>query len=451
MASVLIVGGGDGGTALLPILHEYKEIEVVGLVDVRTEAPGLLLAKQMGIATGNSFEGLFRQASPDIIINVTGCKEVSNALRRLKKRENVEVIEGSSAKVIFKLVDERRIREREALSRLKELEALYEIGIMLTSSESEDELLKTILINATQFTGSPAGSIALYDEENNSMELVQSLGFGEDLAGRTSWRIRHRGLTEYILNHGSPLVINDTDQFNLADNAEIHSMGIKSLIAIPLIVEHRTIGIIYVDDFVPRQYSKNQQSILALLATQAAIAIEKMQRFEKTRRLAITDGLTGLYNHRYFAKSLRRELKRANRNDRPLSVIIIDIDHFKQFNDTNGHLQGNEVLKGVARIMKQALRNVDILARYGGEEFAIILPETDKKQGLDIAQRICHLMAQETFEGAETQPLKRITLSAGIASFPQDARKENSLTNRADKALYIAKEQGRNRAIPFPD
>ena len=451
MASVMIVGGGAGGTALLPILHEYKEIEVVGIVDVQTEAPGLLLARKMGIATSDSFETLFRQTSADIIINVTGSEEISNALRNLRKRENVEVIEGSSAKVIFKLVDERRIREQEALSRLKELEALYEIGIMLTSSESEDELLKTILVHATQFTGSPAGSIALYDEEENSMELVQSLGFGEGLTGRTSWRVRHRGLTEYILNHGSPLVINDTDQFKKVDNAEIHSMGIKSLIAIPLIVEHRTIGIIYVDDFVPRQYSKNQQSILALLATQAAIAIEKMQRFEKTRRLAITDGLTGLYNHRYFAKSLRKELKRAKRNDRPLSVIIFDVDHFKHFNDTNGHLEGNEVLKGVARVMKQALRNVDILARYGGEEFAIILPDTDKKQGLDIAQRICHQMEQETFAGAETQPLKRITLSAGIASYPHDARKENSLTNRADKALYIAKEQGRNRAIPFPD
>lgn len=449
MARVMIIGGGAGGTSLIPIFNQYSEIEITGVIDINPQAPGVTLAKELGISTDSSFEKLYKQVPCDIIINVTDNNETSLALRQFRKQHPVEVIEGASAKVIFKLVDERRIREQEALLRLNELEALYQIGIMLTSSENEHELLSSILEYSTKLTSTPAGSIALYDDQNESMDLVLSCGFDDKVSGKAKWKIRKGGLTEYILNLGGPLIINDADKFDTVDRAEIDKLGIKSLIAVPLIVERRSIGILYVDDFVPRAFTKNEISVLSLLATQAAIAIERMQRFERNRLLAITDGLTGLYNHRYFAKSLKRELKRSKRNDHHLSVIIVDIDHFKNFNDTNGHLLGNEALKDVASVLRQALRKIDILSRYGGEEFAVILPETDKKQALQIANRICSMIRNETITGMENQPTKRLTLSAGIATFPDDAKQDETLTNRADKALYIAKEQGRDRAIPY--
>ncbi len=449
MARIMIIGGGAGGTALIPIFHEYNEIEITAVVDTNPDAPGVLLAKTMQIATGTSFTELYKQHPCEIIINVTGCDAISHSLRSFRAERSVEVIEGASAKIIFKLVDERRIREQEALLRLNELEALYKIGIMLTSSESENELLTSILAYSNKLTATSAGSIALYDDSKESMDLVLSHGFNEVVAEKHTWHIRKGGLTEYILNRNTPIIINDISTFNEVDSSELERLGIKSLIAVPLIVERRCIGILYVDDFKPRKFTAHEVSVLSLLATQAAIAIERMQRFEHNRLLAITDGLTGLYNHRYYVKSLKKELGRSKRNEHQLSIIIVDIDHFKHFNDTNGHLQGNEALKAVAAILKLALRKIDILSRYGGEEFAIILPATDKKQALQAANRICSMVREENIPGMENQPSKRLTLSAGVASFPEDAKNGESLTDQADRALYLAKKLGRDRAIPF--
>lgn len=449
MARIMIIGGGAGGTALIPIFHEYNEIEITSVVDTNLNAPGILLAKEKEIPTGDSFTKLYKQHPCEIIINVTGCDETSRALRSFREQQPVEVIEGASAKIIFKLVDERIFREQEALLRLNELEALYKIGIMLTSSESEHELLTSILSYSNKLTTTPAGSIALYDDSKESMDLVLSHGFDGAVSDEHTWPIRKGGLTEYILNRNSPIIIGNIANFDEVDSSELEKLDIKSLIAVPLIVERRCIGILYVDDFVPRDYTANEVSVLSLLATQAAVAIERMQRFEHNRLLAITDGLTGLYNHRYYVKSLKKEISRSKRNSHQLSIIIVDIDHFKHFNDTNGHLQGNEALKAVAAILKLALRKIDILSRYGGEEFAIILPATGKKQALQAANRICAMIRSEIIPGMENQPSKQLTLSAGVASFPEDAKNDADLTDRADKALYLAKELGRDRAIPF--
>lgn len=449
MPKVMIIGAGTGGSALLPILNDYKEVEVTGIADINSNAPGLKLAQEMGIPTSNDYKRLLEQVDADIIINVTGNDTVSRDLDSIRQNGEWEVIEGSSARVLFKLVDERRKREEEALSRLKEHEALYEIGIMLTSSESGDELLNTILKCATQLTGTPAGSIALYDESCGAMELVSSCGFSERFADRSRWDIREGGFTEYILNNNKPVVIRNIEEFAEAESEQIRAEGIKSLIAIPLIAERKTIGILYVDDFVPRDYSTIDESILALLSTQAAIAIDKMQLFESVKKLAITDGLTGLYNHRYFVKSLREELKRALRYGHSLSVLIIDVDHFKHYNDINGHLKGNEALRRVTRVMEEATRTGDVLARYGGEEFAIILPETNKEKALQTARRICLAVGEEKIYGEEKQPLKKLTISVGVATFPEDAKLDGALMDRADHALYKAKREGRNRVVGY--
>ena len=224
---------------------------------------------------------------------------------------------------------------------------------------------------------------------------------------------------------------------------------IKALIAIPLVADRKTKGVLYVDDFVPRGFSKKDESILALLSTQAAIAIEKMQLFEKVKRLADTDGLTGLYNHRYFVRVLKEELKRARRFDHPLSVLIMDVDHFKQYNDNNGHLKGNDALKGVTAVMQKSVRKVDVLARYGGEEFAVIIPEADRASALRTAERICQAIEKQPFDGEEKQPNGKLTMSIGVASFPEDAKREGTLLDRADSALYEAKRTGRNRVVSY--
>ena len=162
------------------------------------------------------------------------------------------------------------------------------------------------------------------------------------------------------------------------------------------------------------------------------------------RDLALRDGLTGLYNHRYFQETLASELTRSRRHARALSLIFIDVDFFKQYNDYHGHVEGDRLLKGLSKLLKKRLRISDVLARYGGEEFVIILPETIKGNALALANNIREVIADYPFPGREKQPEGRVTISIGVAAFPEDGSDPTSLVLKADKALYRAKSEGRN-------
>jgi diguanylate cyclase (GGDEF)-like protein len=444
MTKILIVGGGAGGAVLLPILYDDKESQVIGIADTRDDAPGLEKARELGIPTSNDYGEFLSKVKTDVIVNVTGSKNVSRDLQKIKK-EGVEVLEGLSAKLLFNLVDERKKREDEISKSLHAQQMLYDIGIMLTSSDREEEMLSTIIQYAMKLTDTPAGSIALYNEALGQMELVASHGFSNSFSTRTKWKVRKGGVSDHILNQGTTVSINDITSQIQIERPNIDSEGIKSLLATPLIAERKTMGILYVDDFKKREFSKKDESIIALLATQAAAAIEKLQILEKTRKLAITDELTSLYNHRHFVNLLEEELKRAKRYNRSLSVLLIDIDRFKHYNDTNGHLKGNDVLKETSIVMLETIRNLDILARYGGEEFAVILPEADRQEAERCAERIRSAIEKRAFCNESSQPMGKLTISIGYATFPDDAKMERSLLNRADIALYKAKDSGRNR------
>ena len=169
--------------------------------------------------------------------------------------------------------------------------------------------------------------------------------------------------------------------------------------------------------------------------------------YEWARQMAITDSLTGLHNFGYFTDRLREERARAERYQHLLSLIIFDLDHFKQYNDRNGHPRGNDVLRNVANVLSMEARETDLVARYGGEEFVVLLPETSRKVAWDVAERIRSRVRATSLFNMESQPLGRITLSAGVATFPVDATNEDELVSRADASLYQAKSQGRDRVV----
>jgi diguanylate cyclase (GGDEF)-like protein len=168
---------------------------------------------------------------------------------------------------------------------------------------------------------------------------------------------------------------------------------------------------------------------------------------ETLRELAIRDGLTGLFNHRHFKDVLDREVTRASRYERPMCLLMLDVDHFKDYNDTNGHPAGDEVLKTLSGIITTRLRDVDISARYGGEEFAILLPETDMSAGKVLAEEIRAQVESHGFDGQDTQPLGTVSVSIGVAEYPRDSEDASSLLKKADEALYRAKSEGRNRVV----
>ncbi|MCU0236818.1 MAG: GGDEF domain-containing protein [Acidobacteria bacterium] len=170
---------------------------------------------------------------------------------------------------------------------------------------------------------------------------------------------------------------------------------------------------------------------------------------QQTRELSITDGLTGLYNQMHFFELLDRETRKSQRHDMSYALIIFDVDHFKNFNDSNGHLRGSQTLKDIATVMKKKFRSTDLLAKYGGDEFVIILPQTDKVGAYLAAERLREGVEKQAFPGAETQPLKKLTISIGLASFPEHGLSDEEILNHADKALYFAKESGRNRSVIY--
>lgn len=172
---------------------------------------------------------------------------------------------------------------------------------------------------------------------------------------------------------------------------------------------------------------------------------EELEKVNRTLKdMACRDGLTGLYNHRYFQDILCHEVHRADRNNEKFSLVFFDLDHFKQYNDINGHLKGDKLLRKLGQILIKAVRRSDVVARYGGEEFVIVLPSTPKKNAYIVGEKLRRYIEKYPFEGRETQPNGKITVSIGIATCPDDGTERTELIYRADKAMYKAKEGGRN-------
>ena len=171
--------------------------------------------------------------------------------------------------------------------------------------------------------------------------------------------------------------------------------------------------------------------------------LEHINQFLKDQ--ASRDGLTGLYNHRYFQEAFQIEIARSDRHNHPCSLIFMDVDFFKQYNDTHGHMAGDRLLHTLGRVLTERLRSSAMVARYGGEEFVMLLPETPKEGALVVAEKIRRRIEDHPFPGRDTQPDGKVTVSLGVVTFPQDGSNRGTLMQRADQALYQAKQDGRNR------
>ena len=219
-----------------------------------------------------------------------------------------------------------------------------------------------------------------------------------------------------------------------------------ALVLVPLHARRqRHLGVLLLYRKKPESFSPAEITLLQKIATQLGKVLDKIALHQQTRALSITDALTGLYNRRHFNERYAAEFMRAARYHRPLSVLLIDIDHFKKFNDEHGHLIGDKVLKLTAKVLDESIRKADILARFGGEEFVLVLPEIDKEHARTVAEKLRRAIAHTHFPKEESQPLGHITASFGLASFPEDASEDHALLKLADQALYQAKAHGRNR------
>ncbi len=236
---------------------------------------------------------------------------------------------------------------------------------------------------------------------------------------------------------------------DISDNIVINELAkvlpYKNFLVIPMVLKNKVIGFIFTQA-VGNNYQKDF-SIFSVFANEAALAIENAKLYEKLENMSTTDSLTGVYNRRYLDAQLSKEIELARRYKSFLSICMIDIDDFKHYNDRNGHLAGDECLKKVAEVISSTIRSGDVITRYGGEEFLVILPATDKDGAKIAAEKIRKNIENTYFDYQEFQPLGKITVSIGVATYPTDAQDEKLLLEIADKCLYKAKISGKNKVV----
>ena len=222
--------------------------------------------------------------------------------------------------------------------------------------------------------------------------------------------------------------------------------GLRADVAAPILYDEQLLGVITVGGAVARH--DHEKRLLKMVADLAASALVHVQQLKSSQEQANMDGLTETYNKRYLQNRLSDDIKKAETASGPLSLLILDIDHFKHYNDTNGHLEGDDVLKRIGAILKHQIRDdTDVVVRYGGEEFVIVFPGATKAVAARQAENIRRAVETHPFKHAARQPLGAVTISGGVAAFPEDGKNQVALLRAADQALYEAKAAGRNRIV----
>jgi diguanylate cyclase (GGDEF)-like protein len=286
----------------------------------------------------------------------------------------------------------------------------------------------------------------LWDETGEYLQIRASEGIPDHVIKEVRVK-RGENISGWVAQEGQPLLIRDLSSDPRFVGIAQERYRTNSLLSVPLKAKGQVLGVININNQSDnRIFTDEDQNLMMLFANQAAIALENARLYRELERLAITDGLTGLSNHRAFQERLAREISRAQRFMQEVSLLIIDIDFFKTINDKHGHLIGDHVLRCVSKLLLKTLRRMDFVSRYGGEEFAIIMPQTRKEEAVRIADRL-----RQRFEDArwiEQEPDRMVTVSIGVAEFPTDAGESQDLVEKADQALYQSKHTGRNRVTP---
>jgi len=329
------------------------------------------------------------------------------------------------------------------------LKTFAEVTSLITSGRDNSVIFQKILNTALDIL--PASKVHLIFIENHRVikytAMIQNQGRKisiEDIPeseGILNWLQRESRIS---IERESTLSL---DLSLLATECLKEEETNSMVISAPLASRSSVFGILVaINDPSGRQFKEDDLYLLTLMANQAAIAIENYLLYKKLEVESITDGLTGVYNFRFLIRSIKLEIKRANRFKYPFSFLMLDVDNLKDYNDRNGHLAGSRALKAIASVITKNCRAIDLVAKYGGDEFAVLLPHTDIDGAKIMGRRILQSIKRYKFDGITPGLL---TCSIGVAAYPKDARRVEELIEKADKALYRAKETGKNSIVAY--
>ncbi|GAB4580466.1 MAG: hypothetical protein Fur0022_32070 [Anaerolineales bacterium] len=320
--------------------------------------------------------------------------------------------------------------------------ALAEIELAINQPHELAGVLQKIVNTTYELLPAPGGvTILIWNEETHTFENADSTLPAKELNHLLARAKQGYGSAPWIISHKQPKIVPNTSAEPFGEHDLLAGNKIMAYVGLPLIVNAKVVGVLYANDIKPRTYTEDDLHFLQTLANRAASAIYRVQQFSQVQQQAITDHLTGIFNRRQLFNLGELEFRRARRFNRPLSTIMLDIDHFKNINDTYGHAKGDQVLKSLAQFLKIHLRDFDILGRYGGEEFVIVLPGADLENARNVAARL--------HKGVQERPMINgsvsITVSLGVAELSTEVPDFYALMNKADMAMYQAKRAGRNR------
>jgi len=341
----------------------------------------------------------------------------------------------------------QKSKATEALGKkMQNLSVLYDVSKAISFTNDLKNTLLMILDKSRQVVNAQKGSIMLQNKDTGLLEVRVVRG----LDALTERRINDgeiecnrikpgEGVAGKVFETGKPIVISDAAKDKRFQ--KMSSSNVDNIVCLPLLADDSCIGVMNITNKLDGgKFSEDEISLLSTLAGQIAVTINNANLYH----LAITDGLTQLFIKRYFEQKMKEEIARSSRYKRKMSLIISDIDFFKKFNDTYGHQQGDLVLATTAKIFKQSVREQDMPCRYGGEEFAVILPETDLDAAMIVAERIRSRIQAYDFPSFEAGKSLKVTVSLGVATFPEDGADLETIVKRADEALYACKQAGRN-------
>jgi diguanylate cyclase (GGDEF)-like protein len=287
--------------------------------------------------------------------------------------------------------------------------------------------------------------------QDTSELLVEAKTSPDDILNENMKTSVGEGIAGKVLKKGVSLLVENLEKDPRINQKNKPRYKTKSFLCIPLKIEDRVIGVLNISDKITGDaFNDKDLRIMQSFGANASIALERCFLYKKTeelKELSIKDSLTGVFNRRYFSNRLSEEISRFNRYKQPFSILMIDIDEFKKHNDTHGHLIGDKILKILGATILSSLRNLDIAARYGGDEFILLLSQTPKIDAVNIANRIKENIEKAYLSYQEELTFSDITVSIGLASFPDDASSATELIEKADQALYLAKKSGRNRLV----
>lgn len=332
--------------------------------------------------------------------------------------------------------------------RNEELESLVEIGKALTSSLDLREVLSVVMDKVSLLLKPSNWSLLLVDEEHQELTFEIAVSAAADRLKGIRLRVGE-GIAGWVALHGQPLLIpNVNDDHRFAPKVdEAVDFTTRSIVCVPLKSKNRTLGVIeLVNSLDEGRFTEADQKILGTIADYAAIAIENARYFERVRELVITDDLTGLYNARYLLEFLDYEVDRARRYGAPVSLVFLDLDFFKDVNDTYGHLVGSRILTEMGGLIQKHIRKADMAARYGGDEFVLVLPNTGKEGAHTMASNLRQVVKNHYFLADQGYHI-RVTASFGVASYPADAKSKLALLRQADQAMYRVKESTRDGVL----